>query len=370
MSNISRVFSDFGQSIWLDNIDRNLLTCGGLKDLLAVGLRGVTSKPSIFHKAITGSADYDDSIRELLQADHEMDDEALYEQLTIQDVKMAADILQPVYASSDGTDGFVSLEVSPHIAFDADASIESARHLWRSVDRANLMIKVPATAAGLLAMETLIAEGINVNVTLLFSIDRYKALIDSYIRALSHNPHPDKVASLASFFISRVDAKVDAALGEIGTDDALALKGKIAIANAKLAYQYFKEKFASAAFKNEARRGAQQQRPLWASTSVKNAEYSDVLYVDQLIGSDTVNTLPPQTLDAFQFHGELDATLENDVHAAQQALDSLHALGIDLAQITEELEQEGIQKFADSYDQLLASLKDKRLLVNTQHVEK
>lgn len=370
MSKIFTLYSEYGQSIWLDYIDRNLLVRGGLAALVAEGLRGVTSNPTIFHKAMADSADYDDAIRDLLQADHEMDDATLCQWLTIQDVQMAADILEPVYTRSDGKDGFVSLEVSPHIAFDTDATIEAARHLWRSVDRPNLMIKVPATAPGLPAIEQLIAEDINVNVTLLFSVDRYKAVTSAWIRGLSHNPDPQRVASVASFFVSRVDTRVDAALDEIGTPEAQSLKGSIAVANAKSAYRHFKETMASAQFKAQQQRGARPQRPLWASTSTKNPEYSDVLYVEQLIGQETVNTVTPDTLDALQAHGEIAATLERGIHTAKQQLEALDALGIDLAQITRELEQEGVKKFADSYDQLLAVLKEKRLAVDRQHVGK
>ncbi|MGA9575162.1 MAG: transaldolase [Lysobacterales bacterium] len=370
MSKIRTLYSEYGQSIWLDYIARNLLVDGGLKALVAEGLRGVTSNPSIFHKAMTDSADYDDAIRDLLQADHKIDDETLYEWLTIQDVQMAADILEPVYISSDGKDGFVSLEVSPHLAFDTDATIAAARHLWRSVDRSNLMIKVPATEPGLPAIEHLIAEGINVNVTLLFSVERYKAVTEAYIRGLSRSADPQKVASVASFFVSRVDTKVDAALDEIDTAESEGLKGCIAVANARLAYQHFKKTLDSAQYETQRRRGARPQRPLWASTSTKNADYSDVLYVEQLIGPDTVNTVPLETLDAFQAHGELRATLEIDTRGAKQQLDALDALGINLAQITRELEQEGVQKFADSYDQLMATLEDKRFDVTRQYADR
>ncbi|AOY87444.1 transaldolase [Marinobacter salinus] len=370
MTKLPILHSEYGQSIWLDYIDRNLLLRGGLEALIEQGLRGVTSNPTIFLKAIKESDDYDDAIRDLLQADHEMDDVTLYQWLTIQDVQMAADVLEPVYVSSDGTDGFVSLEVSPHLAFDTYATVEAARHLWHSVDRPNLMIKVPATMAGLPAIEHLIAEGINVNATLLFSVERYKAVAEAYMRGLSLNPHPEKVASVASFFVSRVDTKVDAALDKIGTPEAESLKGCIAIANAKSAYQYFRETIDSEHYKAQRRRGARPQRPLWASTSTKNPKYSNVLYVEQLIGADTVNTVTPETLDAFQADGELRGTLGSGIRTAKRQLDSLDALGIDLDRIMQELEQEGVRKFADSYDQLLAALKNKRLLVAKHYADK
>jgi len=360
VSIIEKLYKDFGQSIWLDYIDRNLLIRGGLQDLVDVGIRGVTVNPTIFHKAVTSSTDYDESIQDLLLADRDMDEQVIYEWLIIDDVKKAADILEPVYTSSKGTDGFVSLEVSPHIAYDTNASIDSARHLWNAVGRPNLMIKIPGTVPGLLAIEQLIADGINVNVTLLFSVERYKAVTEAFIKGLSNNPNPKKVASVASFFVSRVDSKVDAVLENIGTDEARSLKGKIAIANTKVAYQHFKETMNSPALKAELLRGAKPQRPLWASTSTKDPAYSDVLYVEQLIGTNTVNTVPPVTLDAVQAHGELFATLEREVDAAQRYLNRLDDLEIDLARITQDLEQEGVKKFADSYDQLLLALREKR----------
>lgn len=359
MSKISELYSEYGQSIWLDYIDRNLLYHGGLKELVAEGVRGVTSNPTIFHKAITTSTDYDDTIRDLMQADHEIDVHNIYQWLTIQDVQMAADILEPVYTASGQKDGFVSLEVSPHLAFDTAATLKEAHHLWRAVDRPNLMIKVPATEPGLPAFEQLIAEGINVNVTLLFSIDRYKAVSDAYIRGLSQNPHPEKVSSVASFFVSRVDTLVDTALEKSAKPEAQKLKGRIAIANAKIAYRYFRESMDSPLFAAQRKRGARVQRPLWASTGTKNPAYSDVLYVEQLIGSDTINTLPPATLDAFQAHGELRHSLESEVEAAENELEMLTKCGVDLAKITQELEMDGVKKFIDSYDQLLLALKEK-----------
>lgn len=360
MSIIERLYRDFGQSIWLDYLDRNLVMRGGLQDLVEAGVRGVTVNPTIFHKAVTSSSDYDEPISDLLQSDPDIDEQVIYEWLIIDDVKKAADILEPVYTSSKGTDGFVSLEVSPHIAYDAEASIDSARHLWNAVGRPNLMIKIPGTVPDLLAIEQLIADGINVNVTLLFSVERYKAVTEAFIKGLSKHPDPKRVASVASFFVSRVDGKVDAALENIGTDEARSLKGKIAIANAKVAYQHFKETMTSTALKTELQRGAKPQRPLWASTSTKDPSYSDVLYVEQLIGANTVNTVPPVTLDAVQAHGELFATLEREVGAAQQDINRLDDFEIDLSRITQELEQEGVKKFADSYEQLLQALREKR----------
>lgn len=369
MSNMRRLFSRYGQSIWLDYIDRNLVAGEGLKALVADGVRGVTSNPTIFHGAIVNSADYDDSIRDLLQADPGMDDATLYQWLAIQDIQMAADILQPVYMNSHGLDGFVSMEVSPHLAFDTNATIEAARHLWHAVDRANLMIKVPGTVPGLMAVERLIAEGINVNVTLLFSVERYKAVTEAYLEGLRQNPRPKNVASVASFFVSRVDTKVDRRLDEVGTPEALQLKGEIAIANARMAYRYFTELCESERFRVQEQRGARPQRLLWASTGTKNPVYSDLLYLEGLIGNDTVNTLPPHTLDALQDHGNLHVSLDGDVDTADRQLDSLESLGINMAQVTQELEQEGVRKFVDSHDALLAALAEKRFAVAGRYAE-
>lgn len=363
MSRIQKLHREFAQSAWLDYIDRNLLIDGGLKSLVQEGLRGVTSNPTIFHKAISESNVYDEVIRDLLQTDHEIEEESLYEWIAIGDVQMAADILRGIWDSSAGDDGFVSLEVSPYLAHDPEATVEAASRLWRLVDRPNLMIKVPATESCLPAIEYLIANGINVNVTLLFSVERYRQLMEAYARGLALNHDPKNVASVASFFVSRVDTKVDALLDERGTAESRALKGKIAVANAKLAYKAFKAFVASESFEAQRRRGARVQRPLWASTSTKNPAYSDVFYVEQLIGPDTVNTLTPETLDAFQAHGELHDMLESNVHQAEQDLEALDRIGIDMSRIAEQLEREGIQKFIDSHNELLATLKRRRATV-------
>ena len=356
-----------GQSMWLDYIDRNLLDNGGLKRLVETGIRGVTSNPTIFHKAITGSQDYDETIIDLPQADHELDTVGLYKWLTIEDIQMAADILRSIYDSSKGVDGYVSLEVSPHLAHDTNSTLESARHLWKEVNRPNLMIKVPGTLEGLPAIEVLIAEGININVTLLFSVSRYEAVIQSYLRGLALNPNPGKVASVASFFVSRVDVKVDRALEQIGTPEALQLRGKIAVANARIAYQCFREMFQAATFTKLREKGARVQRPLWASTSTKNPKYSDLLYVESLIGPDTVNTVPRETLDVFLHHGEVALTLETELDAAKRDLETLKRLGINMEKITKELEDEGVASFADSYDQLLATLDEKRIATTAHY---
>lgn len=362
MSNMLTLYQH-GQSMWLDYIDRNLLDNGGLQRLVGKGLRGVTSNPTIFHKAITGSNDYDDAIRDLLQAHPEMDAERLYERLAIQDVQRAADVLHPVHESSGGADGFVSLEVSPHLAHDTAGTIEAVHRLWQAVDRPNLMIKVPGTREGLPAIERLIGAGININVTLLFSVARYQEVAGAYTLGLASNPQPERVASVASFFVSRIDGKIDPMLDAIGTREANRLKGRAAIANAKMAYERYKTLIEGDAFREQLARGARVQRLLWGSTSTKNPDYSDVLYVDELIGPDTVNTVPPQTLDAFQDHGTVALTLERGVEQARRDLDALASLGIDLDEITRELEDEGVAAFADSHDKLIQALDEKRAAV-------
>ncbi len=347
--------ADHGQALWLDYIDRNLVVNGGLKELVHAGLRGVTSNPTIFHKAISSTPEYDEQIRDLLQADHDIDRLGLYHWLTLQDIQIAADILRPVYDSTKGKDGYVSMEVPPALAYDTEATVHSAHDLWRGINRPNLMIKVPATLEGLPAIERLTAEGINVNATLLFSVERYQKVLSAYLRGASANPHPERIASVASFFVSRIDKKVDQALERIGSPQALALRGRIAIANAKLAYQHFKQ--------SRWPDKVPPQRLLWGSTSTKNPAYSDVMYVEGLIGPDTVNTVPPETLDAFLQHGEIGHTLEADLDIAQRDIDALKPVGIDLDEITQQLEREGVAAFADSYDQLLAALDEKRSAV-------
>lgn len=366
MADIFELFRH-GQSLWLDYLGRSLLVGDGLERLVGEGLRGVTSNPTIFYKAIAGTGDYDDTIRDLLQADHEISAGDIYRWLTIQDTQAAADILRGVYESSRGTDGYVSLEVSPHLAYDTEGTVEAARHMWRAVARPNLMIKVPATLEGLPAIERLIAEGINVNATLLFSVSRYQAVAEAYIRGLALNPEPGRVASVASFFVSRIDTKVDAILDEIGSAKALRLKGKIAIASAKVAYSRFKALIETEAFVRQQARGAHVQRPLWASTGTKNPQYSDLMYVEGLIGPITVNTIPPDTLDMFMEHGEVRATLEADTDAAHHDLAELQTLGVDLDTLTVELEKEGVAAFADSYDRLLKALREKRNAVAQEY---
>jgi transaldolase len=331
-----------GQSIWLDYIRRNMIQSGELKRLVDEdGVRGVTSNPTIFEKAIAGSTDYDEALQALLANDPNTDVGKLYEPLAIEDIQMAADVLRPVYDSTSGDDGYVSLEVSPHLAHDTQGTISEAKRLRAAVDRPNIMIKVPGTPEGVPAFEQLIAEGINVNVTLMFSMAHYEAVARAYVKGLERCADPAKVASVASFFVSRVDTAVDKALESLGTAQALALLGKIAIANSKMVYERFLQIFHGEGFAALRQRGARVQRPLWASTGTKNPKYSDVLYVENLIGPETVNTLPPETLNAFKDHGKvISGSVRENLDEAAAALGRLKAVGIDLNVITEKLQQD------------------------------
>jgi transaldolase/glucose-6-phosphate isomerase len=351
-----------GQSIWLDYIRRSLLRTGELKRMVAEdGIRGVTSNPTIFEKAIAGSTDYDDALKEMLAGERDIEVGKLYESLAIEDIKAAADALRSVYDASGGDDGYVSLEVSPHLAHDTQATIREAKRLRAAVDRPNLMIKVPATPAGIPAIEELIADGLNINVTLMFSMSHYEAVVRAYLRGLERCANPAGVASVASFFVSRVDTMVDKALESLGTSQALSLLGKIAIANSKMVYQRFLQIFHGEGFAALRQRGARVQRPLWASTGTKNPKYSDVLYVENLIGRETVNTLPPETLSAFKDHGKAIAdSVRDNLDEAAAALGRLKAVGIDLNVITEKLQQDGVAAFAASFDQLMTALEKKR----------
>jgi len=353
--------ADLGQAIWLDYIRRSFIKQGDLDDLVEDGLRGVTSNPSIFEKAIAGSNDYDEALRRLSSSTRSPHD--IYEALAIEDIQMAADVLRPVYDETDGDDGYVSLEVSPDLAHDTEATIEEARRLFAAVDRPNVMIKVPATAEGIPAIEKLIGEGINVNVTLMFSLDQYDAVSEAYISGLevldANGGDLSEVASVASFFISRVDVKADGMLDEIGTPAAQELKGSIGIANAKMAYQRFKATFSGERWEVLEDKGARLQRVLWASTSTKDPAYSDTLYPDNLIGPHTVNTLPPSTLNAFRDHGTVALTVETELLAERARLEKLADLGIDLDQVTDELLEEGVEKFARPFSDLMESIQEK-----------
>ncbi|GAB4292946.1 MAG: transaldolase [Thiohalomonadaceae bacterium] len=349
-----------GQSVWQDYIERGQTRSGGLQRLIEAGVRGVTSNPSIFEKAIGGSAAYDEQIRAILEASPDIDVQAMFELLAVEDIREAADVLRPVFEASHGLDGYVSLEVSPHLAHDTQGTIAAAQRLWQAVDRPNLMIKVPATAEGIPAIEALLAAGININATLMFSQRHYRAVADAYLRGVARCAHPHQIASVASLFISRVDTAVDKQLESIGTDTALALRGRCAIANAKVIYQRFRQLFDGAEFAALRGRGVRVQRPLWGSTGTKNPAYSDVLYVEELIGRDTVNTLPPATLEAFLDHGRVAPTLVSGMEEAERVLAQVAALGIDLEAVCEQLQREGVKQFADAYDQLLATLRQKR----------
>jgi transaldolase / glucose-6-phosphate isomerase len=364
---------DYGQSVWNDNLSRELLASGGLQRLIdEFGVVGVTSNPSIFDKAISGSDDYDDLIRDLVAAGRTTDE--IYEEIAVRDIQMAADLLRPIYetTSKNSGDGFVSLEVSPTLAHDTENTMTDARRLFARVNRPNVMIKIPGTPEGLPAIEQMLYEGLNINITLLFSLDAYRAVAERYLRALERRLDEgkpvDRIASVASFFVSRVDTEADKRLDAIVAEDpnseraqqAKRLRGKLAIANAKLAYIAFKEIFESERFKKLQAQGARAQRPLWASTSTKDPAYSDTLYVDELIGPETVQTLAPASIDAFADHGTLGNTLESDLDAARQVFADLEALGVSYEDITDTLVREGVASFAKSFESLLGGLAEKR----------
>lgn len=361
--------SALGQSIWLDYIRRQMIDGGEMKKLIDDdGLKGVTSNPAIFQKAIAGSTDYDEAIRTLAQAGASV--EAIYQDLTVEDVQRAADLFRPLYDRVEGRDGFVSLEVNPHLAHDTPGTVAEARRLWQALARPNVLIKVPATQEGLPAIRQIISEGINVNVTLLFGLGRYREVAEAYIagledRAILGQP-VDRVASVASFFLSRIDVLLDPGLEELAASGghqapgARELIGQVAIASAKAAYTIYQVIFGSARFKKLAEEGARPQRLLWASTSTKNPAYPDLKYVEPLIGVDTVNTLPPETLAAYRDHGAPASRLTEGVDWAAGLMQRLPAMGIDLDQATQQLEDEGVEKFNQPFDSLMATLEGKR----------
>ena len=353
----------YGQSFWYDNIRRKFLQDGTLKGLIDNdGLRGMTSNPAIFEKAIGHSDDYDAQIQELVAEDADVTE--IYEALAIADIQAACDLFTDLYAESSGGDGFVSLEVSPHLARDTEGTVAEARRLFAEVNRPNLMIKVPATPAGIPAIEQLISEGINVNITLMFSMAHYEAVAKAYIdglaKLLANGGDPSKVASVASFFVSRVDSAVDKQLEALNDPAAEALIGKTAIANSKVVYQRFKNIFHGEAFAQLQDAGAARQRLLWASTSTKNPSFPDTLYIDTLIGPETVNTIPPATVDAFRDHGTAENTLETTVDEAQLTLDNLAELGVNLDDITEKLQEDGVDAFIKSFDVLMDTIATKK----------
>jgi transaldolase len=359
----------FGQSVWLDLLSRHMLMSGELRQLIEEdGLRGETSNPTIFEKAIDESHDYDDAIRALIGQGKSAAE--IYQALTVEDIQRAADLFRPVYDRLDGRDGFVSLEVSPHLADDTEGSVAEARRLWAAVNRPNVFIKIPATRAGLPAISRLLGEGININITLLFGLGRYREVAEAYLagleaRAAAGQPL-ERLASVASFFLSRIDVLVDPMLekmiqaGGPQAETAKALHGQVAISSAKIAYQIYQEMVAGSRFRRLQERGARSQRVLWASTGTKNPAYSDVKYVEPLIGSDTINTLPLETLRAYRDHGQPALRLEEGVEEARRVLERLPELGIDLDAATQHLEREGIEKFNQPYDRLMAALEEKR----------
>ncbi len=356
-----KAMEEYGQAIWFDYIRRDILQDGTLARMIAEdGVSGLTSNPAIFEQAIGGSDLYDEAIRVALRDAGDLAVETLYEELAIQDIQRAADLLDGTFVETDGRDGYVSLEVSPHLARDTAGSIEEARRLWNRVDRQNLMIKIPATTEGIPAVEELLSEGINVNVTLMFSLAHYEAVAQAYLRAVARCSQPERLASVASFFVSRVDGKVDQQLEDLGSEEARDLLGKIAIANSKVTYRRYQELFCGPEFQALRDDGVRPQRVLWASTSTKNPAYRDVIYVEELIGPETVNTVPPQTLEAFRDHGQVQSTLMVGVDEAVGQLAALAEMGIDLDATTEDLQREGVEKFAQPYDALLASLEAKR----------
>ena len=374
-----RALQDFGQSVWLDYLRRALFTSGEFERLIAEdGLRGITSNPSIFEKAITEGTEYGGAIHEL-QQHQRMEPIALYEALAIREIRAAADLLQPVYYATARGDGYASLEVSPYLAHDTAATIDEARRLWKAVGRDNLMIKVPASIEGLPAIRQLTSEGINVNITLLFGIERYDAVAQAYLEGLSEfiqrGGNPWRVSSVASFFVSRIDTMVDemitTRLALLTDPDERALltslPGTVAIANAKVAYQHYLAVCQSSAWQALAAKGARPQRLLWASTSTKNPRYRDVRYVEELIGRDTVNTMTPATIDAFRDHGELRASVEADVEGARHVMEMLSRTGISLEAVTDSLLEDGITQFSKAFDTLLTALANDR---GTDWIEK
>jgi transaldolase len=359
-----------GQSPWYDNIDREQLTSGQFKRLLDDGICGVTANPTIFQKSISHGHAYDDQMAELIRAGKNKNE--IYEALVIRDIQTVADMLQPIYEKTNRQDGFVSLEVSPDLAHDTDATIDEVRRFWKMVDRPNLMIKIPATPECIAAVQQALTDGINVNITLIFSLDSYRKVADAYISALEERNAAGQdishIASVASFFVSRVDTLVDQLLEDKikATSDSAeqqklkALEGKAAIANARLVYQEFERIFSTPRFETLKHAGAHVQRPLWASTSTKNPAYRDVMYAEELIGPDTVDTMPLETIENFRDHGRVSRTVDKDVPQAKAELDALEQVGIHYDQVTHQLQVEGVQKFADSFHELFKGIEGKR----------
>lgn len=358
-----------GQSIWFDNIERHLLTSGLLAEMIQKGeIRGVTSNPSIFNQAISGTGDYDQDLIPLAKGGKNR--EEIYEALAVSDIQAACDLFMPLYQETAGGDGFVSLEVSPYLARDTDGTLADALRLWNWVARPNLMVKIPATREGLPAISRAIESGVNINVTLIFSLERYREVMDAYLLGLEHRldrgESIESVASVASFFVSRIDTYIDDRLwdlvdrGKALLVRARELQGTVAIASARMAYRMHKTVFSSERFEQLRAKGAQVQRPLWASTSTKNPDYPDTMYVDELIGPGTVNTVPPKTLVAFKDHGKVAQTLDSSLDAARNTLEDLASVGISLDEVTKELEIQGVKSFANAFSELLESVEQRR----------
>jgi transaldolase len=360
MSDKLAELSEAGVSIWLDDVSRRRLTTGNLAELVRdKHVVGVTSNPTIFAKALSDAADYDDQVRELAARGASL--AAAVKEITTTDIRNACDLFRDVWQATAGIDGRVSIEVDPRLAHDTDKTVAEALDLWKTVDRPNLYVKIPATAAGIPAITSTLAEGVSVNVTLIFSVERYREVMDAFLAGLEQakaNGHDvSKITSVASFFVSRVDTEVDKRLDAIGTDEAKALRGKAAVANARLAYAAFEEVIASDRWQALAAAGARPQRPLWASTGVKNPDYADTMYVDELVVADTVNTMPENTLHAVADHGKITGdTVTGTAGAAQELFDALSAAGIDVADVFVTLESEGVEKFEKSWEELLESV--------------
>ncbi|HET6811450.1 MAG TPA: transaldolase [Acidimicrobiales bacterium] len=367
MTNLIRLYQEQRQSPWLDNLQRSFLTSGRLVELRDKGIRGVTSNPTIFQKAIEASADYDEQFRSLLQK-HTVED--AYWEMVFSDIEGALDVFASVHEESGGEDGYVSLELSPTMANDTGSSERAARQFHERIDRPNLYVKIPATAAGVPAVRAMVAEGRNINITLIFSIERYADVVEAYLSGLEEfvagGGDPSRVRSVASFFVSRVDTEADrrlearaAELAGAAAEEVSALRGKLAVAQAKLAYELFRERFSGPRWAALAARGANVQRPLWASTSTKNKAYPDLLYVDTLIGPDTVNTMPDATIDAFIDHGKVTRTIDSGVDDARRDMARAGELGVDMAEVSRVLEEEGVAAFSKSFEELIQSLTDK-----------
>jgi len=360
MTRLHELYRDQRQSPWLDDLKRSYLQDGTLAKRVDEGIRGVTSNPTIFAKAIAGEQTYDDEFAALAKQGSVTD---AYWRLVMDDVSQACGLLRATYDEAVGADGFVSLEVAPDLAHDTEGTVKAARWIHGTVDKPNLMVKIPATEAGIPAIRTMIADGRNINVTLIFSLSRYAEVIEAYLSGLEdlvgRGGDPSNVASVASFFVSRVDTETDRRLSAIGAPAALELRGKAAVANAKLAYELLEQRFSGSRREALAAKGAQVQRPLWASTSTKNPDYPDLLYVDTLIGPHTVNTMPEGTITAFEDHGTVARTVDTGVEEAHRVIDSLATVGVDFADVGRVLEDEGVAAFAKSFDELVQALTDK-----------